>query len=421
MPKPPSVREVLSSIKGAREAHEERHRPSGFQIALADSIDQLHPVAWDALTASQTLFMQRGYLRIVEQCAPEGLKPRYALVFDKGRAVAALAGQILSITSDRFLQEASNKKETSLRANLKKAAEAFRAKVLEKFELDIFVTGSFYHWGNSGVVFAEGEDPARVWPGVTEAIYRIRRAEALAGQPDFVIIKDVLPQDEGSRGALKRFSYQFYETEPDMVLELPAAWKKFDDYLGALNKKYRKAAKGLDKDLTAAGFKLERVSDLNGHSARIHELHLQVQAHNSMRVILLTPEYLPSLSAFLGERFRCTVVKDGENLAGFVTTVKDGDTAVGYFIGFDYTANERAPIYLRLLQAVVEDAIDLGCRRVSYGRTALEPKARLGAKPVPLGVAIRHRHPVLNALVPNILKALIPHDTAPERNPFKEE
>ena len=36
---------------------------------------------------------------------------------------------------------------------------------------------------------------------------------------------------------------------------------------------------------------------------------------------------------------------------------------------------------LRLLHASIADAIALGATELSFGRTALEPKARLGAKP----------------------------------------
>ncbi|HYC93361.1 MAG TPA: hypothetical protein VEO54_29410 [Thermoanaerobaculia bacterium] len=57
---------------------------------------------------------------------------------------------------------------------------------------------------------------------------------------------------------------------------------------------------------------------------------------------------------------------------------------------------------LRLLQAVVEDAIALRARCISFGRTALEPKARLGAGP-------------------HGLRCFVPEpDLPPERNPFKE-
>jgi hypothetical protein len=112
-----------------------------------------------------------------------------------------------------------------------------------------------------------------------------------------------------------------------------------------------------------------------------------------------------------------TIKRDGE-LLGFVTSLHDGDTAVGYNIGFDRPAALEIPLYLRLLNAVVEDAISLGGRRLSLGRTALEPKARLGAKPQPMRVLVRHRIPMLNVLVRALLHT-ISHDEPPERNPFK--
>jgi hypothetical protein len=67
----------------------------------------------------------------------------------------------------------------------------------------------------------------------------------------------------------------------------------------------------------------------------------------------------------------------------------------------------------------VEQGIQWGCRRISLGRTALEPKARLGAKPQPLFIWARHRHPTVNFFVRKLAHA-IPHQEAPERNPFKE-
>ena len=106
-------------------------------------------------------------------------------------------------------------------------------------------------------------------------------------------------------------------------------------------------------------------------------------------------------------------------MLGFVTTVRDGDTAVGYYVGFDRKENAAAPIYFRLLQEVVHHAIQLGCRLLSLGRSALEPKARLGTRREPLRIWIRHRIPMLNVLVRALLHTISHHDEPPERNPFK--
>ena len=71
-----------------------------------------------------------------------------------------------------------------------------------------------------------------------------------------------------------------------------------------------------------------------------------------------------------------------------------------------------------LLHTTVADAIAWRCQRLSLGRTALEPKAALGAKPEPMSVWLRHRVPTLNWIMRGLLGA-VPHGEAPERSPFK--
>jgi hypothetical protein len=140
----------------------------------------------------------------------------------------------------------------------------------------------------------------------------------------------------------------------------------------------------------------------------------------SFRPFELRPDYFAALERVAGERFRCSVLRDDERLLGFLISIKEtNETAIAYHVGFDRDAASEAPIYLRLLHAAIADAIDLGCKRVSFGRTALEPKAALGAKPQAFAVLVRHRQPVLNKLIKRLLLG-IHHEDAPERNPFKK-
>ena len=57
-------------------------------LALADRVDFLNPAHWDAL-ATQSIFLSRDYLRVLEAHAPDNLEPRYALAYDEGRPVGA--------------------------------------------------------------------------------------------------------------------------------------------------------------------------------------------------------------------------------------------------------------------------------------------------------------------------------------------
>lgn len=412
------LRKLAESLRVLRERHGERHRPSGFGFAFADRVNFLNRETWDNITANGSLFLRRDVLRVLEQHGPENVLPRYALIFRGEKPVAALVAQVVRITGDRLRRDAKvageNPPTNPLRRALAPAAKVTSANLRDR----MLVAGNLLSWGFHGVAFASDEDPAALWPGVAEALYRLRRAERLTGETNLVMVKDARAGQPGVE-ALRRFSYRSMETEPDMVLAIPENWRSYDDYIAALDARYRRNAKDQVKKLTAAGCSVEPLTNLAPHARRLHELYLAVHRNASVRLVTLGESYLPAVAGALGENFRCHVVRRGEEILGFVTSLRDGDTAIAYYIGFDRAAaGEGLPIYLRLLHATIGDAIVWRCRRLSLGRTALEPKAALGAKPEPLYLWMRHRVPTVNWMLRGVLGA-IPHDEAPERNPFK--
>jgi Acetyltransferase (GNAT) domain len=404
MPRLKPLDTLVNKARRLRADHQERHRPSGFGFALADRVDYLDPARWDSLTAQSSLFLSRRYLRVLEQAGPENLQQRYAMVFRGDEPVAAIAAQSVSVTLSRMSKK-------------NKAAAP-----LERLEEKMLVCGNLLSWGQHGVAFAPGEDAAALWPAVAEALYRIRRADKLLGTASFVMIKDITDGFVDGASALSRFSYRALETEPNMVVEISPKWKSYDDYMASLTSRYRKSAKQIEKDFAAGGLQLTQLSspdDIAKQADVLHALYMQTHRNARLRLVTLRPTFIPSLAAEFGSDLRCTLAERDGQVLGFVTTVRDGETAVGYYIGFDRETNATAPIYFRLLQAVVDDAIKLGCRRLSLGRTALEPKARLGARPDPMRIWIRHRIPMLNVLVRGLLHTISHHDEPPERNPFK--
>lgn len=414
----------MARIGDARERHRERHRPTGYDFALADRIRYLRAEDWDAVAAGASLFLSRRYLEALERAAPKNLMQRYALVFRGGNPVAAVAMQMVSISAGDLRNTGGEEAPAGERGRAPDGAEKKKAKKapanpLKKLRAKVLVCGNLLSWGSHGVVFAPGQDPSDLWPAVAEALYRVRRAERLSGQTSFVMVKDLHEETCGGIASLERFSFRPFETEPNMVLELPDSCASYEGYLGLLTAKYRKKAKKVHEALDAAGCTVEPLLDLDPFAERIHDLYNQVARHAKVRLVALSPQYLTELARALSEDFRCTVVRRGETLLGFVTTLKDGDTAIAYYIGFDREENDEIPVYFRLLHAAVADALELGCRRVSFGRTALEVKATLGARPVPFRCWLRHRIPLMNLVVRHLLGA-IPHDEAPERGALKE-
>lgn len=400
---------MTPSIRGALARAKFRKQNAPLQFAFADRIDFLDAGRWDAATAGRGLFLQRGYLRELEQTKPANVEPRYALLCRDGEAVAAMAMQIVSV-------QGGNLRRDEERAGLRKLV----AKVTDRITTRVLVVGNVLTYGNHGIAIRPGfEQDEAVWHGIGEAAYRVRRAEKHSGSADFVLVKDLTKAAMGSSQLMHALGFRAVETEPDMVLALQPKWRTYDDYLAALSSKYRKNVRQrVLTPIAEAGVAVEPIADVARVKERLQELYLAVHENNSLRPVTLGPDYWPALARCSGEKARFAgLVRDGQLLGFVVTLCEDDATAIGYHIGFDRAAAGDLPLYLRLLHRTVEDGIAMGARRLSLGRTALEPKAMLGAEPEPLHVWVRHRQPVLNKLMRALL-GKVHHDEAPDRNPF---
>ncbi|MGC3978034.1 MAG: GNAT family N-acetyltransferase [Paludibacteraceae bacterium] len=294
---------------------------------------------------------------------------------------------------------------------------------LEPVQRQILVCGNLLSWGAHGVAMAPDADPEFVWAGVAEALYRIRRADKLSGSPSVAMIKDLPRSDAQAEWALRRFSYRAFETEPNMVLSLRSQWTSFEAYLADMKSDYRSGIKKQLKDIEKAELELLSLdaSEVAAHAEEIYGLYRQVHDRQKFRLVTITPGWIPALAARFGDDFRTSVLrpKGGGRLLGFITTLKDKEGAIGYYVGYDREAAQTLPVYLRMLYRAVEDAITMRAQWVSLGRTALAPKAKLGALPQPTVCHIRHRVQAANLLVKGLLTVLPEPEDAPERNPFK--
>ena len=404
---------MASRIKTAISRARFRKEAPPVRFAFADHVDFLNAAHWDAVTAHRGLFLQRAYLRELEQVRPANVDQRFALLYRGSEPVAALAMQLVELDVARLHKRPE-------RRGLRGLASRAVARVADRMTPRVLVVGNVLTYGNHGIAIRPGlEGDAGVWHGIGEASYRVRRAEKHAGDADFVLVKDLADSELQQSALLRELGFRPLATEPDMVLSLQPGWRSYDDYLAAMNNKYRKNVRSrVLAPIDAAGVAVRRLDDVGAHADRLQQLYLAVHENAALRPVTLGANYWPALARSAGERVRFSVIERAGALLGFIVTLHESEgTAIGYHIGFDRAAAGDLPLYLRLLHRSVEDSIAMGARRVSLGRTALEPKAMLGARPEPLHVWVRHRQPVLNKLMRGLLSR-IHHDEAPERNPF---
>ncbi len=400
------IKKSLDAIKDIQRRHQERHTALELAYVIADSIEFLNPAHWDQVALGKTLFLSRRYLSAIEAYTPANIQLRYALIYSEQKPVVIVVCQIADISGEKFVDASEPSKLSG---------------VLNKVQQRILVCGNLISSGLHGVAFAEGFEVERGWRALSEALYRIRRADKLHGNIDFSMIKDLKGEAHEACNMLTRYSYRPIKTDPDMVLNFPDGCHNYADYLTLLSSKYRARAKKIHQSILENGMTIERLSqtDVAVHDLELHALYAEVERRAPVRLATIAPGYFSAMAQALGANFCCTAIKKSTSLVGFIITIKDIDMGVAYYVGIDYGVNENNPLYLCLLQLAIDDALIMGCRAISMGRSALEPKANLGAKPVETFVWMRHRIPLVNFTLRKLFP-IIPYDEAPERSALKE-
>ena len=391
---------------------------SSHNIAVHDQIAQV-PAEWDALVAGKSVFLSRDYLRVLEDHGPADAPARYAVVLRNGKPFVAVAAHIIHVDNQLLAvrdRTAFNAGQRPFGRLLDSGLTWLRNKGLAAAGRHILFCGNPFSCGLHGIAFAEGVDPRLLWSAALDALHRIQQTDPHAA---FIVVKDVLGRCANHALPLLDQRFARFQIEPSMDLSVPASWRSYADYLDNLNAKYRKAALRTYEAVERYGAVVQGLQDLRAEQKKLYDLYTQVERRAQVRFGVFGPGYLPALAEMMGPtRFRCSVIRKASSVLGFSMVLKDGDTAVAHVVGFDYEANKEAPVYLRLLHQVIADGLSLGCREIHLGRTALEPKARLGALPTDTDIWIKHSSPMINRIVGPLLR-LVPQDAAPHRAPFR--
>lgn len=411
-------RERVSPLPGTPAESRDHRSLSGLSFAFADQLEFLNCDHWDRAAGFGSVFLSRDYLRALNAGGLSGATMNYGLIYRTQTPVACFVTQTLEISGDQLIRSADQLTDQD-RAQL--SIRRLSRRALEKVHRRVTVCGNLASWGMDGFAYDPAEPADEVWQALCEGLYRLRRANKLYGQTDYLIVKDLPQSVQAAGSSFANHGYRAVETEPNMVLTVDPAWKTLEDYQASLNTKYRKAARTVAQTLTKAGITLSVLNNLSERRDELHAMYKAVATRANVRLAELSADFLPNLQSNLGsDRFALLALQTAEGKQiGYVTVIRDRDTAVGYYLGMDYSANEDLPIYHRLLFAVIEQALAWKCVRISFGRTALEAKSRLGCRPEATFVWARHRMPLVNLVVRQLLRA-VPHAEPPDRSPFRD-
>lgn len=409
-----------------------RHRPSRFGVALFDSIHYVPADAWAKVVPESRLFMRPVYLSALESSGSTDLRHRYALLYDGRQPVAAVAMQIHQFSGES-LGSRQKRDPAETRASLRGKVGAALRKATDRVTLRVLICGNAFVTGEHGFCHVPGIEPVDAFVGLADVVYRVRRADKLHGQVAGVLIKDfyVSPSeassaassDTSNQGAqqLTRFGYREFSVDPQMVVVLRPEWQSFDDYVAAMNAKYRSRVRGARRKGANLHKRRFAVDEIVDRHTEIRRLFAAVHEKASFRIADLPADYFPALAEALGSDFGMHGYFLDDQLVGFTTSIRWGgqrSILEGHYLGLDYEFNVEHAIYQNILYDDVSEALERGCSELLLGRTALAIKSAIGAVPRPVTCYVRHRNPASNAVVKPFFGFVKP-TTWTQRNPFK--
>lgn len=219
--------------------------------------------------------------------------------------------------------------------------------------------------------------------------------------------------------ALEGCGYVKAASLPGTKIEIEPEWHDLEGYVGTMRKLYRRAvrddqAKGQELDI-----RIEK--DFADLAEEVCVLYSNVLARAQSTFEPLTAEFFRAFARCADSRLVTARLKDTGQLVGIELLLLGENMVQDLYTGVDYRYNESHNVYFNLAYP----AIDLACREgfqfVSTGQTSYKFKSRLGVEPFQLSLYLKHRNPLLNALLARIHPLICPEVPTFEHRVFKSE
>jgi hypothetical protein len=339
-------------------------------------------------------------VRFLQQVAEKTpVQNYYVTISTQGKPDTLLLFQSIPLAADDLL--GFDGRPNSLRARLLRGVVRT---LMGRRKLKLLVNGNQLLTGCFGVISQASAEMrvAHLFSGIDYLRDRISHHA--------VLIKDV-PIDNNS---LNTKGYTGFRADPEMVLE--CHWASFEEYVASLKTKYRQRYQNTMNQ--SQQIKVRRLSadDVRRREQEIFELFEEVVTDGKFSLGELSTDYF-SIFANLAEGSFFGYFLE-EKLVGFRTSIRRNQDLIAHYVGYLQTENKERKIYQRILYDYVEEAILAGSKRLYLGRTALEIKSTLGAKPEELMLLLSVRNRLLRRLAKYFLKRLKPPEFI-ERSPFK--
>jgi predicted N-acyltransferase len=371
------------------------------------SIAQL-PVTWDEVAVANA-FLQRPYLTVLEKSAPNNMQCFYIGIFENTELIGIGLAQYLNISK----LESFGERDKCLKTYV-------RNFVFKNFASHVLFLGNNMITGQNGFTFIkpiENKQISLMLVDCANAIIQFFKDQKIAIH--IVSFKDFY-QDCATEMKEYGFAPMYeFNTQPNMILELSENWNVNDDYMNSLSKKYRDQYKRAHKKIEGVTLKELTLEEIKTQEERIYELYHHVAKNAPFNTFFLAKNHFSTFKKQCGNRFvLCGYYMDTE-LVGFHTLLLNGTVLETYFLGYDEQVQKEKMLYLNMLYNMTKFGIENQFKKIIFGRTALEIKSSIGAKPVFMTGFIYHTNKMIDRYMSKIFPKLEPNIAWQQRHPFK--
>ena len=355
--------------------------PRAIQVAVADSITQFSVAQWNGLISRDEPQLRHDVLCAAEKSGMVN-NPRYVTVERHGELVAVAVTASLPI--DLL---------TLAAPNLKCFAQKIRRGPLRNFlMLQAVACGPVITNCRPNLYIAPdltGETRSEVCAALIEAI------DALPGGGLRVFFEHCLESADDLQNAFDQNGYVRALSLPGTRLEI--RWADFKSYTDGMRKFYRRTIRHDQKAGVNLEFQIER--DFGHLAPEVHRLYLNVLAKASTGFEALSEEFFREIGACEDARLVTARLKATGELVG-VELLLLGETGMqDLYTGVNYDHNDECNIYFNLIYPGIAMACESGCQRLTTGQTSYKFKSRLGVETFDLFVFLKHRNPIINAIL----------------------
>jgi hypothetical protein len=367
------------------------------------------PESWNEI-ATNNLFLKKEFLEVLQLSKPKNMQCYYVGIFKNNSLVSVAIMQLLEVQNLQSFGDRDSCVKTKIRDFI---FRNFAGTVL--FIGNNLLTGQNAYASNG--ILSETE----IFQALSLASNQLKnQLDKQNKRVHLTVFKDFKKQKDLSASAEILANYYPFSAQPNMLFEVKKEWITEADYVANLSKKYRDQYKRARKKSFDVQKRQLSLSDIKKHHKTIYQLYRNVAKNAPFNTFYLAENHFETLKEKLGEDFLIYGYFLNTTLIGFNTLLKNGTTLETYFLGYDSNFQKDKMLYLNMLYDMVGFAITKKYKSIIFGRTALEIKSSIGAKPVTAYGFILHSTKIIQPFIPKFFNMLEPKTEWTERHPFKE-